>query len=65
MAIRNDIILEDTTLRDGEQAPGIALSKAQKLEILAKLIEMNVKWIEVGIPKMGGEELEYLRESHR
>jgi isopropylmalate/homocitrate/citramalate synthase len=63
MAVRSDIILEDTTLRDGEQAPGIALSKVQKLEILAKLIGMNVKWIEVGIPKMGGEELEYLRES--
>jgi isopropylmalate/homocitrate/citramalate synthase len=63
MTIRSDVILEDTTLRDGEQAPGIALSKEQKLDILKMLVETGVKWIEVGIPKMGGEELDYIRSS--
>ncbi len=51
------VIVEDTTLRDGEQAPGVAFSAAQKLEILDSLIEAGVSWVEVGIPAMGGEEL--------
>ncbi|PVE20327.1 hypothetical protein DC522_32985 [Microvirga sp. KLBC 81] len=63
MQMRTDLILEDTTLRDGEQAPGVALSKVQKLEILQALLGAGVKWIEVGIPKMGGEELDYLHAS--
>jgi homocitrate synthase NifV len=58
--IRRDIILEDTTLRDGEQAPGVAFSKATKLRILDKLIAAGVKWVEPGIPAMGGEELDAL-----
>lgn len=58
--IRHDIILEDTTLRDGEQAPGVAFSKATKLKILDKLIAAGVRWVEPGIPAMGGEELEAL-----
>jgi homocitrate synthase NifV len=60
--VRNDIILEDTTLRDGEQAPGIAWNKAQKLRIFNALVDAGVRWIEVGIPRMGGEELRFLEE---
>lgn len=60
--IRHDIILEDTTLRDGEQAPGVAFSKETKLKILDKLIEAGVGWVEPGIPAMGGEELATLHE---
>src|SRR5262249_15801954 len=37
--------------------------KEQKLDILRLLVETGVKWIEVGIPKMGGEELDYIRSS--
>lgn len=59
--IRHDIVLEDTTLRDGEQAPGVAFSKATKLRIFDKLIAAGVRWIEPGIPAMGGEELDTLR----
>jgi len=55
------IVLEDTTLRDGEQAPGVAWSKEQKLSVLEALLDANVGSIEVGIPKMGGEELEFLK----
>lgn len=60
--IRDDIILEDTTLRDGEQAPGIAFSADAKRAILNALINAGIAWIEVGIPAMGGREKMVLRE---
>lgn len=60
--IRHDIILEDTTLRDGEQAPGVAFFKETKLKILDKLIEAGIGWVEPGIPATGGEELATLQE---
>ncbi|MEH2123780.1 homocitrate synthase/isopropylmalate synthase family protein [Nostoc sp.] len=59
--IRNDIILEDTTLRDGEQAAGVAFSKASKLAIHDYLVATGVRWIEAGIPAMGDEELDTLK----
>lgn len=61
-AIEQKIILEDTTLRDGEQAPGVSFSKTAKLEIFNALLDIGVKWIEIGIPAMGGEELESIIE---
>ena len=60
--VRADIILEDTTLRDGEQSPGVAFTKQTKLAIHDLLVAAGVRWIEAGIPVMGGEEAEALRE---
>lgn len=40
----------DTTLRDGEQTPGISLSPEQKLSIAKKLDELGVDAIEAGFP---------------
>jgi homocitrate synthase NifV len=60
MPIRNDLILEDTTLRDGEQTPGVAFSKATKAKVLDALIAAGVRSIEIGIPAMGGEELDFI-----
>lgn len=59
--MRNDLIIEDTTLRDGEQTPGVALSAAKKVEIFNALIDAGVRWIEPGIPAMGGEEIDALK----
>jgi len=60
--IREDIIFEDTTLRDGEQTPGIAFDKKTKFAIHDLLVDAGVRWIEPGIPAMGGQELEFLKE---
>ncbi len=54
-------ILEDTTLRDGEQSPGVAFNEAIKLNILDLLIKAGVSWIEIGIPVMGGRELKAIK----
>jgi homocitrate synthase NifV len=59
--IRNDIVLEDTTLRDGEQSPGVAFNAPTKLAILDALLKIGVKSVEIGIPAMGGEELDAMR----
>jgi 2-isopropylmalate synthase len=40
----------DTTLRDGEQAPGAALTAAEKLEVARLLVRLNVDVIEAGFP---------------
>src|SRR6202161_2836979 len=50
---RNDadrILIFDTTLRDGEQSPGIALNKQEKLEIAHQLARLGVDVIEAGFP---------------
>src|SRR4030088_1557135 len=40
----------DTTLRDGEQSPGISLDVAEKLEIAEQLARLGVDYIEAGFP---------------
>jgi len=44
------IIIFDTTLRDGEQAPGASLNPPEKLEIAKALSELGVDVIEAGFP---------------
>src|SRR6266516_752767 len=51
----------DTTLRDGEQAPGIALSGPEKLEIAEQLARLGVDVIEAGFPASSGGEFEAVR----
>jgi 2-isopropylmalate synthase len=40
----------DTTLRDGEQAPGAGLTAAEKLEVARQLVRLRVDVIEAGFP---------------
>src|SRR6476619_2820532 len=44
------VIIFDTTLRDGEQSPGISLNTGEKLEIAQQLARLGVDVIEAGFP---------------
>ena len=52
----------DTTLRDGEQSPGLYFTLRDKLAIARGLSALGVSVIEVGIPAMGDTEIELLQE---
>jgi 2-isopropylmalate synthase len=44
------VLIFDTTLRDGEQSPGISLNREEKLEIAHQLARLGVDVIEAGFP---------------
>ena len=52
------VLIFDTTLRDGEQSPGISLNVAEKLEIAQQLARLGVDVIEAGFPIASPGELE-------
>ncbi|HST37934.1 MAG TPA: 2-isopropylmalate synthase [Conexibacter sp.] len=46
----NRVLIFDTTLRDGEQSPGISLNTSEKLEIAQQLARLGVDIVEAGFP---------------
>jgi len=56
------VIIFDTTLRDGEQAPGFSMNTGEKLEMARQLARLNVDVIEAGFPISSDEDFEATRE---
>ena len=61
MANRRRIAIFDTTLRDGEQSPGIVLSPDEKVEIALALERLAVDVIEAGFPASSPGDFEGVR----
>ena len=59
------VIIFDTTLRDGEQAPGFSMNTVEKLEMARQLARLQVDVIEAGFPISSDEDFEATREVAR
>lgn len=61
MTTTTEIMIDDTTLRDGEQTAGVVFSLREKIAIARMLDAIGVQEIECGIPAMGEEERDGIR----
>jgi homocitrate synthase NifV len=52
------VFINDSTLRDGEQAPGVAFTAQEKVSIASALERAGIDEIETGTPAMGAQEIE-------
>ena len=57
----SDVIVYDSTLRDGEQTPGVAFTPEQKLTIARMLDDAGVHQIEAGFPAVSENEVRTIR----
>jgi len=60
--MKDKVYIFDTTLRDGEQAPGIHLNVREKIQIAEQLSRLNVDVIEAGFPRSSAGDFESVKE---
>jgi 2-isopropylmalate synthase len=65
MTDANRVHIFDTTLRDGEQSPGISLNTSEKVEIAQQLARLGVDVIEAGFPITSPGDFEAVQEIAR
>jgi 2-isopropylmalate synthase len=56
-----EVIIFDTTLRDGEQSPGATLTSDEKLEVADALVELGIDVMEAGFPAASPGDFEAVR----
>src|SRR5260370_22103786 len=56
--MKEQLIIFDTTMRDGEQSPGASMTKEEKLRIARQLESMRVDVIEAGFPASSNGDFE-------
>ncbi len=61
MTQKTNLIIFDTTMRDGEQSPGASMTKDEKLRIAKALERMRVDVIEAGFPASSNGDFEAVR----
>ena len=57
----NKVRIFDTTLRDGEQTPGVTVTPEQKIQVAAKLDELGIDAIEAGFPIVSQGEMHAIK----
>ena len=60
--MNEQVLIYDTTLRDGSQAEGITLSRNDKLRIAERLDRLGVTYIEGGWPGSNPKDVEFFQE---
>jgi methanogen homocitrate synthase len=60
--LADNITIYDSTLRDGEQMPGVSFSMQQKIAIARKLDEMKIPEIEAGFPAVSQQEKQTIKK---
>ena len=61
-SIPDKVIIHDATLRDGEQTPGVAFRKEEKVALAKALDAIGVDRIEAGMPAVSEEDMEAVKE---
>ncbi|XTZ20833.1 MAG: citramalate synthase, partial [cyanobacterium endosymbiont of Rhopalodia fuxianensis] len=59
MGMANQVLLYDTTLRDGAQREGISLSLEDKLKIARQLDKLGIPFIEGGWPGANPKDVQF------